>query len=80
MQLNIKTITGSLNKFLVEETDQVSYLKQLIQEKIGLSIAQQHLVINGRILPDDRTLVDVHLKNGDTIQLMLMLKGGTCYS
>jgi len=76
MQINIKTLSGGINKLDVEETDKITYLKQLIQEKVGIAVQQQRLVMNGKILPDDKTVKDVALKAGDTVQLILQLKGG----
>ena len=76
MQINIKTLSGGITKLDVEDTDKVTYLKQLIQEKVGIAVPQQRLVMNGKILPDDKTCVDAGLKAGDTVQLILQLKGG----
>ncbi|KAL9645451.1 hypothetical protein ABK040_002648 [Willaertia magna] len=76
MLVNIKTLSGGINKFEVDENDKITYLKQLIQEKVGIAIAQQRLVMNGKILADDKTVKEAGLKAGDTVQLILQLKGG----
>ena len=77
MQIQVRTLSGGASKFDVEVSDKLIYLKKLIQEKIGVTIPQQRLVMNGKILPDDSSMNDVGLKSGDIIQLILQLKGGS---
>ena len=76
MQIIVKSLSGGQHKINVESDDKVSYLKQAIMEKTGLSIVQQRLVRNGRILPDDKSLHEEGITSGDAIQLILQLKGG----
>jgi ubiquitin-like protein Nedd8 len=51
-------------------------LKKQIEEKVGIPPVQQRLVFAGKILADDKTVKELNLKAGMTIQLILQLKGG----
>jgi ubiquitin-like protein Nedd8 len=76
MKLNIKTLSGVQHTFNVEENDKIEFLKKQVEEKVGIPPIQQRLVFSGKILPDDKTIKEVGLKAGQTIQLILQLKGG----
>ncbi|KAL9648886.1 hypothetical protein ABK040_003816 [Willaertia magna] len=76
MQLTVKSLSGSTNKFQVEEEDKILYIKKLIQEKIGIGIEQQRLVLNGKILSDDKSVKESNVNVNTVLQLILQLKGG----
>ncbi|KAL0480602.1 ubiquitin-NEDD8-like protein [Acrasis kona] len=76
MKLNVKTISGGTYAIDVNETDKISDIKKIIQEKVALDPAQQRLVYSGKILADDKTVAEHKLTGGMTIQLILQLKGG----
>ncbi|KAL9648890.1 hypothetical protein ABK040_003820 [Willaertia magna] len=76
MQLTVKSLSGSTNKFQVEEEDKILYIKKLIQEKIGIRIEQQRLVLNGKILSDDKSIKESNVNVNTVLQLILQLKGG----
>jgi len=74
MKLNIKTLSGVQHSFNLEENDKIEALKKMVEEKVGIPPIQQRLVLNGKILPDDKTAKELGLKAGATIQLILQLK------
>jgi ubiquitin-like protein Nedd8 len=76
MQLHIKTLSGVQHTFNVDENDKIEYLKKQVEEKVGIPPIQQRLVFSGKILADDKTVKELNLKAGTTIQLILQLKGG----
>jgi len=60
----------------LEETTTIQELKSLIQSKLGINSLDQTLVKGHKPLRDGLTFYDYHIKEGDTIQLNLRLRGG----
>lgn len=60
----------------MEDGEKIESLKKKVQQKVALAPDQQRLVFKGKILPDDKTPEECGLKAGETIQLILALKGG----
>lgn len=61
--------------FEIDTNDKVSSLKQKIQAKFGVEVADQWLFSLQGILQDDDTLAKYHLKDNDEVGLLVLNKG-----
>jgi len=76
LQIFVKTLSGKTITIEIEESDTIENLKKKIQEKEGLPAEEQRLVFAGKQLEDTRTLADYYIKNGNSIHLVIRLRGG----
>lgn len=74
--LCIKTLTGKTCSIEFSQTDTVESVKEKIRQKEGIPVDQQRLVFNGKQLEDGHTLNEYNVKPGETVHLVLKLKGG----
>ena len=51
-------------------------LKELIENELGIYVSKQQLLFHGHQLENDRSIGDYFMQNGDTIHLILDLRGG----
>ena len=80
MQIKIKTDTGETITLDVEPSHTILYLKEQIQDKVGIPRKQQHLKFAGKTLEDGRTLSDYKIQNGSTLDILkLNMVISTCY-
>ncbi|AEO70336.1 5d3fcbc0-69c4-4d7b-84b7-53a760de1076 [Thermothielavioides terrestris] len=75
-QPRVRTLTGKEIELNVEGSDQVSKIKELVEEKEGIPPAQQRLIYGGKQMVDDKTADDYSLEGGATLHLVLALRGG----
>jgi hypothetical protein len=73
MKITVKTMSGTMYHFNLEDTDKIEALKKKVQQKVALTPDQQRLVYKGKILPDDKTPNECGVQAGETIQLILAL-------
>jgi ubiquitin len=76
MQLFVKTLTGKTITIEMEQSDNIATMKQKIMDKEGIGVEQQRLIFAGKQLEDTRTLQDYSLQEGNTVHLVLRLRGG----
>lgn len=76
MQLFVKTLTGKTVTVDVEPGDSVETLKHKIQEKEGVPPEEQRIIFGGKQLQGEKTIADFELEEGNTIHLVLRLRGG----
>eukprot|EP00949_MAST-11_sp_MAST-11-sp1_P002163 g2163.t1 len=76
MQIFIKTLTGRKQGYTFEPTDKVAAVKNALQEKEGIMKDQIRLIFSGKQLQDDAELSSYSIKSGDTIHMVLQLRGG----
>ncbi|MCX8073667.1 MAG: ubiquitin [Candidatus Binatia bacterium] len=69
MQIFVRTIPGTTITLEVEPTDTIGFVKQLIQDRIGIPVSEQCLVFGGQELPDDATLQELNIQRENTLFL-----------
>jgi ubiquitin len=75
MNIFIKTLTGKTITVDCEINDTVEMLKEKIQEKDGIPIDQQRLVMAGKMLENCRKLSEYNILDQATIGLIYRLRG-----
>ncbi|PMD48869.1 ubiquitin like protein, partial [Hyaloscypha variabilis F] len=74
----VKIFTGKRINVPLKEIEidsSIRYLRQLIQDKVGISIDQQRLVFEGRQLDPAKDLEDYGIRDGSTLQLIILSRG-----
>ena len=74
--LIIRTLTGRNFSVEYDESDTIAVVKNKIQAKEGIAPDNQRLVFDGKQLSNNATLSSLGIKSGDTIHLLLRLRGG----
>lgn len=75
-QLFVKTLTGKTLTIDTQEGHTVAILKELVRDKEGIPPEEQRLVWNGKQLEDERTLRGYQVSKGQTMHVVLRLRGG----
>lgn len=75
-QIYIKSITNKKVAYNYEEDDLVKMIKQSIETKEGLSQDQFKLIYGGKQLEENVKISDAGIKPGDTIHMIMSLRGG----
>lgn len=63
----------------VEEGDSIEDVKARIAEKEGIPPEQQRLIFGGKQLDGKNKVEDMGLEDGDTLHLVLRLRGGLIF-
>jgi len=73
----VKTLTGKSISINFDLAFNIAYVKQMIEDKEGISSYQQSLIFGGTKLDDnDQTLQGYGVSKGSTLHLVLSLRGG----
>jgi len=69
-------LTGKEIELDIDKSFKVSQIKERVEEKEGIPPVQQRLIYGGKQMADDRTALEYGLEGGDTLHLVLALRGG----
>eukprot|EP00211_Chloroparvula_japonica_P019128 CAMPEP_0119132382 /NCGR_PEP_ID=MMETSP1310-20130426/11809_1 /TAXON_ID=464262 /ORGANISM="Genus nov. species nov., Strain RCC2339" /LENGTH=75 /DNA_ID=CAMNT_0007123015 /DNA_START=41 /DNA_END=268 /DNA_ORIENTATION=- len=75
MQIKVKNLAGRTIMLDIEPGDTIQRVKGLVEEKEGIPPIQQRLIFGGRAMADAKTAEDYNIKAGDTLHLVLALRG-----
>ena len=76
MQLMIKTLTGRKQAFNFDAENTILQVKEALQEKEGIDLTQIRLIFGGKQLSDELTIGSYNMEAGNTIHMVLQLRGG----
>ncbi|KAL3274516.1 hypothetical protein HHI36_015899 [Cryptolaemus montrouzieri] len=76
MEIQIETLMGSSFDLRVSATDTVQDIKRRIHRVEGIPVTHQNLLFQHKELRDSRRLVDVGIKDGSKLKLVLSMRGG----
>lgn len=76
MRIIIKKLDGKKEEQSVEKTDTVMKLREQLAESQGIQADQIRLIHKGAPMKDDNTLADCRVQAGETIHLILQMRGG----
>ena len=62
--------------FNFQPSDTILNIKQTLQEREGIDVAMIRLIYQGKALADENTIESYNMKAGETIHMILQLKGG----
>lgn len=71
MHIFVKRHTGKIISLETEPSDTIEKLKTKIQDKDGFPPDKQIIVFAGKLLEDDRTLIDYNIQNESILHLVL---------
>lgn len=74
MQIFVKTLGGKIIMLDVKASDSIENVKDQIQNKIGIKIDHQKLVIAGKLLENDKILSDYNISNESILHLGVSLR------
>ncbi|KAF1809429.1 ubiquitin, partial [Eremomyces bilateralis CBS 781.70] len=72
----VRTLTGKEIELDIEPDYKVSRIKERVEEKEGIPPVQQRLIFGGKQMNDDKSASDYNLEGGNTLHLVLALRGG----
>lgn len=78
MQLTVKELNGSRKRYQFNPTATIRSVKEHLQETNGVAVDQIRLIYGGKQLADDFHLQDYNIQGGDTVHMVLQMKGGFC--
>lgn len=76
MLIKVRTLTGKEIELDIESDYKVSRIKERVEEKEGIPPVQQRLIYGGKQMADDKTAAEYNLEAGNTLHLVLALRGG----
>ena len=76
MQIYVKTLTGRRVQFEIEPTESLSTLRDKVMESEGIDASQIRMIHSGSQINFTDTFDKTKIKSGDTIHLVLALRGG----
>ncbi|PWA58175.1 polyubiquitin [Artemisia annua] len=72
LQTFVRTVTWKYIVMEADGTNTIADIKKYIQESAGIPMDRQRLVLYGKRLDDDRCLVDCEVREGSTLDLVIL--------
>ena len=76
MNISVRFLNGTLIPIEINDDETIDDLKQIIDGKEGIPVAQQRLIFNGKHLVNSKTLNDYDIRENSHLHMVLMLRGG----
>ncbi|MEQ1755126.1 MAG: ubiquitin-like protein [Micropepsaceae bacterium] len=76
LKITIKTLTAKAIQLDVDTDDTIKAVKEKLEAKEGYPASEQRLIYHGQQLEDAHTLADYKVSTGDTLHLVMRLRGG----
>ncbi|KYK55512.1 putative ubiquitin-like protein ubl1 [Drechmeria coniospora] len=76
MLIKVRTLTGKEIELDIESEYTIAQIKEKVEEKEGIPPVQQRLIHGGKQMADEKTADAYGLAPGDTLHLVLALRGG----
>jgi len=73
---NVVTLTGKTVEITIDVTSSIEAFKKEIEKKEMIPIDQQRLIYAGKQMEDNKSILDYNIPNGETVHLVLRLRGG----
>jgi len=77
MQIKVKNLAGRVIDIDIEPTDTIEKIKERVEQKEGIPPPQQRLIFGGKAMADEKTAADYNINAGNTLHLVLALRGGS---
>ena len=77
MSIYYKDLVGKTHELKVELTDTIESIKYKIQDQKGIPPDQMIIIFSGKSLEDNRRLMDYNIQYGETISMVLKIRGHT---
>ena len=77
MSIYYKDLVGKTHELKVELTDTIESIKYKIQDQQELPPDQMIIIFSGKSLEDNRRLMDYNIQYGETISMVLKIRGHT---
>lgn len=75
MLIKIKSLTGRMIEFDVNETDKVATAKLLLEKEIGIPPKQLTILFNGKPMNDEKTFKDSKVVIGSVLHVVPNIRG-----
>jgi hypothetical protein len=76
MLIQVHTVAGRKHQIDVEPTMTIGAIKAELQQREGISVGQQRLLVRGQNLNDQTTIEVARIGAGDVLHMVLALRAG----
>jgi hypothetical protein len=76
MFIQIQTVSGKKHQLEVEPNSTILSIKEELQQREGISVAQQRILFRGQALNDQTSIEVAKINDGTIIHMVLALRAG----